>query len=212
MKLGILGASGFVGRELCKAALVQGYEVRALVRSARSAEQVPEGVDVIFGDYFSAASVRELVDDVDAVLTTIGPPETRRSPLRPADFERAMLQLVDAMQDAGVERVVHLASTGTRYRNEPLTFSRKLMRTILSVVAPVVIPAKETELRVLAGSGLNWTSIRPPLIASGVKGQLHTNETVAQGFRVDVNQLSVFMLQTLQEERWFKTAPFVGTR
>ncbi|SFU05100.1 Putative NADH-flavin reductase [Pseudovibrio denitrificans] len=212
MKLGILGASGFVGRELCKAALAQGHDVRALVRSARSAEQVPEGVEVIFGDYFSAASLRELVDGVDAVLTTIGPPETRRSPLKPADFEKAMQQLVAAMQEASVSRVIHLASAGTRYGEEPLTLSRKLMRSILSVIVPVVIPSKEAELRVLAESGLNWTSIRPPLIAANVKGQLQTSETETQGFRVDVTQLCAFMLRAVHDERWFKTAPFVGTR
>ncbi|AEV39779.1 hypothetical protein PSE_p0197 (plasmid) [Pseudovibrio sp. FO-BEG1] len=45
-----------------------------------------------------------------------------------------------------------------------------------------------------------------------MKGQLQTSETETQGFRVDVTQLSAFMLRVVLDERWFETAPFVGTR
>ena len=50
------------------------------------------------------------------------------------------------------------------------------------------------------------------MFVANVKGQLQTSETETQGFRVDVSQLSAFMLRVVQDEHWFKTAPFVGTR
>ena len=107
----------------------------------------------------------------DAVVSTIGPPENRRSSLSAQDFSATMTRLVDVVDKSSHQRLVHLTSAGTSYDGEVVSFSRKVMRCLVPLVAPVVIPAKEKELAILRQSTIKWTSFRPPLITK--KGKAH---------------------------------------
>ena len=123
-----------------------------------------------------------------------------------------MKSLVGVMNEFKVKRLINLASTGTSYCDEPISFGRKLLRATLSIVAPVVIPSKEAELEVLRDSNIDWTSIRPPLIKNGVQGNFYVDLHKTQGFKVDVKQLVSFMLENLNDTSWVGAAPFVGTK
>lgn len=209
MKIAVLGATGLVGRCLVDRAVAQGVAVRVMVRNPEKLDQ--EDVEICVGDYFDPRAVKELVQGVDAVLTTVGPPPGRHKELSPEKYETAMKALVQAMEEAGVKRLIHLASGGTPTPGENVGWGRRLFRCLLAPIAPLVIPSKEREVAVLTQSKLDWTSIRPPLIAPGVKGDFRVSTEATQGFRVDVDQLAAFMLDALEDETWFNTAPFVGT-
>jgi NADPH-dependent 2,4-dienoyl-CoA reductase/sulfur reductase-like enzyme len=78
----------------------------------------------------------------------------------------------EIVQDFPSKRVTVIESSrdilrGTRFGPEPYRLGRRLLRVLIKLAAPVVIPAKEAELRVFAGSDLNWTTVRPPPITSG---------------------------------------------
>lgn len=211
-KLAILGVTGLVGRVLTKLALGQGYEVRVLCRSQGSADSLPDGVEVVIGDYFDADAIDQVVAGCDAVLSTVGPEPVRRPNKSPQDLQEAMDKLIGAMERHGISRFINLASAGTRFSDEPLTLSRKLMRWSLGFIVPYVIPSKEAELGSLVKSSLDWTSIRPPLITDSAKGQFHSHLTKAQGFKVNTTQLATFMLTAIEDKTLYRTAPFVGTR
>ncbi len=212
MKIALLGASGFVGTEIIGQGLEQQCEIKVLVRSLEKMRDLQAKVDIVQGDYFNRESLSEAVEGVDAILSTIGPPETRKSDLTPEHFKAAMKNLVEVMREFKIHRFIYLASTGTSYQGESLSIGRKLLRAALSIIAPLVIPSKEAELQVLRESNIAWTSIRPPLIKSGVKGDFHVDLFKTQGLKVDVKQLAAFMLDNVTDTSWVKKAPFVGTK
>ncbi|MCG8633972.1 MAG: NAD(P)H-binding protein, partial [Desulfobacterales bacterium] len=172
MKIAVLGATGFTGSELLRQAIDRQYEIKALARSPEKLQRHREEIEIIKGDYFERESLCEVIQGTDAVISAIGPPETRKSGLTAEDFETALKCLVELMNESGVRRFINLASTGTSYAGESISSGRKILRLALSFVAPLVIPAKEAELKVLQGSNILWTSIRPRLLKRGPRAVL----------------------------------------
>lgn len=212
MLITILGATGFVGREIVQQALERKYQIKVLVRSQKKLGDLESKVKTTKGDYFNEDSLFQAIQGSDAVISTIGPPTTRNSDITLEDFRDAMQCLIKLMKKHNIFRFINLASTGTSYQGESLGNGRKLLRFALSFVAPLVIPFKEAELQALRESSINWTSICPPLIKSEVKGKLYVDLSKTQGYKVDVKQLAKFMLDNIEDKRWVKKAPFVGTK
>ena len=123
-----------------------------------------------------------------------------------------MANLIIFLDKSKSKRFINIASAGTSYKGEWISLTRKLMRFLVSMVAPVVLPAKETELEMLMSSSINWTSIRTPLINSAGKGEISANSYKQQGFTVDVNQLAEFILDCVEKNKWIKQAPFLGSK
>jgi nucleoside-diphosphate-sugar epimerase len=71
MKIFVTGASGFVGSEVVKDLLNNGYEVLGLSRSDNSAKKIRElGADVHFGDITDIASLQAATEKVDGIIHT----------------------------------------------------------------------------------------------------------------------------------------------
>ncbi len=122
-----------------------------------------------------------------------------------------MEHMVAEMRRLGIKRIINVASTGTSYGNEKFRFVRRVITTILNIAFPIVIAGKESELAVLSKSELDWTTIRPPLIKTGIGGTLRVDDTVDLGSRVDIHLLAQFMLDALDSDTWVKRAPFVAS-
>ncbi len=208
-RLALLGATGPLGRELVVQAHGRGYHLRVLSR--REVHDLPVVVEVIRGDFFDAVALRDVLEGADAVLSCIGPPQHRKSTASAQEYGAAMVQLVSAMQAQGITRIINIASTATRLGDEAYGIGRRVLRLMLKFIAPVVIPGKEAELRVLAASDRDWTTIRPPLIKAGAGGVLRVSDEKPQGMKVDQALLAGFMLDALEDDAWIGKAPFVAS-
>src|ERR1700733_5515248 len=92
-KVVVLGAAGFIGREVVRAAREQGFEVHALVRSeAQSNELRTLGALPFLGDVRNSEQLTAELAGADAVLDLIQPPLPPRltsSVIRRVAAERA---------------------------------------------------------------------------------------------------------------------------
>lgn len=144
MILAVTGGTGFVGTQLLRLAVAQGYRVRAL---ARSAQPPMPGVEWIAGDLTAPSIPASLCPGADAVIHVGGVINARR----PADFAEANVagtrRVMDAASEAGVRRFIHVSSLAAR---EP-----KLSRYGASKAASEAL---------FDPSGLDWTIVRPPAV------------------------------------------------
>ena len=144
MKIGITGATGFVGSHLADAAVAAGHEVVALTRR----EQPPrERLTWVPGDLHDRAALERLVDGVEAVVHVAGIISGRTA----ADFDKGnvegTLTMLAAATAGGVRRFVHVSSLAAREPKLSLYGASK---------------AKAEEL--VHGSGLDWSIVRPPAV------------------------------------------------
>lgn len=147
----VTGATGFVGRHVVRTLLERGHAVRCLVRDpAKAAETLPEheGLALVVGDVFDASARRELLAGCEAVVHTIG---IRRETGGGVTFERVHVEatrlVAESAREAGVRRFVHISALGVR-ADATTAYGRSKFRAE----------------RVIRGSGLDWTILRPSLV------------------------------------------------
>lgn len=140
----LTGATGFVGTEILKELLKNGYHVKVLVRDKRRLKVENPNIEVMIGDILDFKAVSEGVRGCDAVINLVG--IIREYPKKEVTFNNmhvvATKNLVDAAKKHGVKRFVHMSANGTRkdavtlyhrtkYMAEEYIIDNKLDYTIL---------------------------------------------------------------------------------
>ena len=150
MKVFVTGGTGCVGREILSQLLQAGHAVRVLVREG-SADKLPEPekVEVHIGDITDGASLVGALDGCDAVIHLVG--IIREFPARGITFKNmhvtATENILEACDEQGVRRFLHMSSNGTR-ENGSTAYHR----------------TKWQAEQMVRDSGLDWTIFRPSLI------------------------------------------------
>jgi uncharacterized protein YbjT (DUF2867 family) len=134
----VTGSSGQVGGALVDELVRRGEHIRAMVRTEERADDLAaRGVDAVIGDLERPESLLRVLDGVSRVFLM-----SRDDPGQP-EMEGA---LIEAAARAGVERIVKLSASGARPDN-PVALMRRHARVE----------------RILEGSGLGYTILRPQL-------------------------------------------------
>jgi NADH dehydrogenase len=117
----VTGGTGFVGPAVLHELRARGLDVRALVRSTRSAERLRTlGVEPAFGDVRDAASVLAAARGCSHVVHLVALIRGRRS-----DFEQVMVggtrNVIAAARTAGSQRLVLMSALGVTEQTRTLT-------------------------------------------------------------------------------------------
>jgi uncharacterized protein YbjT (DUF2867 family) len=150
-KVLVLGATGFVGGPLCQKLVRAGLQVSAVTRQRRRGQHllVLPTLDLVVGDPYDAATLRQLVAGHDAVVNLIAilhgsAPDFQRTHAElPALLARACL-------DQQVPRLVHVSALGA-VPDAPSHYLRSKA-------------AGEAALQQAAARGLALTLLRPSVI------------------------------------------------
>ena len=138
----VTGATGTNGREILKALAARGVDAKAMVRSTDDADDLPNCITAVAGDFDDEASLLKALAGVErAFLLT---PSTERA-------EEQQLRFVDAAARAGVKRLVKLSQFAAD-PNSPVRFLR-------------YHAAVEARIR---ESSMEWTFLRPNLFMQGL--------------------------------------------
>lgn len=148
----VIGASGFVGRQLVRRLLADGRRVRCLARDRTRVQDLAQsGCEVVEGDILNPASVASALESVRAAyicIHTLSPQGASSSGQDFMDVEKTGVQnIASACQRSEVRRLIYLTSIG---------------------VAPDASSAwlrgrSQTE-QILFDSGLDVSVIRPGMI------------------------------------------------
>jgi 2-alkyl-3-oxoalkanoate reductase len=145
-RVALTGASGFVGRHLLERMLAEGFQVRALWRSAGAPAQ--PGLEICAGALESPAALARLVCDCDAVVHVAAAIRGRSA----AEF--------DEVNIAGTRRLAEaVAAHAPRARLVALS-SLAAREPGLSWYAA----SKAAGEAVLLSSGQDWAILRPPAV------------------------------------------------
>ena len=112
-KILVIGASRGIGLETVRTALRAGYSVRALARSAAGIPIADVGLDKLSGDALDRDTIRNALQDVDAVIQSLGVDFSPQLVFEGTSlFSESTRILVDAMKAAGVKRLITVTGIG----------------------------------------------------------------------------------------------------
>lgn len=152
----VVGATGLVGREVCRQLVHAGSPVRALVRTGSDDDTVAAlrmmGIETVEGDVRDRSSLDRAVRGVDGIVCTISSMPFRYEPgvndIATVDTD-GVRNLADAAVAAGVPKFVYTSFSGNMDRPFPLR------------------DAKRSVEAWLRASPLDWTILRPSYFMEG---------------------------------------------
>jgi nucleoside-diphosphate-sugar epimerase len=168
MKAFVTGGSGFVGRSLIGLLQERGYEVRALARSDRAAQQVAElGAEVVRGDLLDEQAMRqgmqgcEVVFHVAGYLSSWGTYEAFYE-ANVVGTERAL----SAAKAASVSRFVQVGASAVVMDDQPVLDADETLPLQPSSFSPYIATKSIAEQRVIAANepGFTTSVVRPSWI------------------------------------------------
>ena len=200
MKLFVIGATGRVGREIVKQALVRGYDVTAFVRSPESVTLKNERLTVLKGNVMDENQLFDTMQNRDAVLFALGPREV----FKPSSLlHDSALATTRAMQRSGVKRLVIL-SAAAHFPGIPNRIASFIMRNHMRDSLAME--------EIVQGSGLDWTITRPPRLTQQEYATYRSREGAApkMGFTLARKAVAAFMLDAIEQKRHFHKIVGIG--
>jgi len=147
----VTGASGYVGNNLVRRLVAVGKPVRAMVHSPAKAEarlaDVRDRIEIVKGDVTRPETLAPLMDGVSAVVHLVAIAIESGGATYEAINTQGTINVVEAARAAGVRRFVNMSQNGAD-SSLPYRF----------------LASKGKAQDAVAGSGLDWTALRPSVI------------------------------------------------
>jgi uncharacterized protein YbjT (DUF2867 family) len=206
MKVLVFGASGQTGHELVRQALRAGHVVTAYARRP-DAVGSDSRVRVVEGDIVDATAVARVVQDQEAVLSALGAP----TPVWPYPaFRTGVANIVSAMEQGGVSRLIYLSFLGVQAGEGRLGF---FLEQVASRLLRHSIADHRANEQAIRASQLRWTIVYPPRLTNGRRsGAFRSGEDVpVQSLLPSISRGDVaeFMLRQLTDEAFVRRSPRV---
>ena len=207
----IIGASRGIGLDTVRCALAAGHRVRALARGAAAIGIEHPQLQRVAADALNRAAVATALEDVDAVIETLGAPRDMGTVLRGTRlFSAATRLLVDAMRERGVRRLVAVTGLGAGD-------SRGHGGVLYDAIAfPLVLKRiyddKDVQEQMIWASDLDWTIVRPGLLRGGpATGQVRalTNPSDWTARFVTRADVADFLVREAFERRFVGQTPLL---
>lgn len=189
-------------------ALQQNHDVTAFARTPEKLADFNEpNLNVRRGDVLDVETVQSALVGHDAVISAIGA-GAGRTTLR----EDGTRVIVEAMEKAGVKRLISLSSLGVGDSRSNLRFLDKY------VVVPIFLrhafADHERQEAIIRESSLDWSIVRPPHLTKGARtgsyqhGFPPTNGKL--GSKISRADVADFMLKQLADDRYIHQTPGIS--
>lgn len=208
MKVLVFGASGGTGRELVKQALAQGHTVTAFVRDPSGLRKTGANLTIRVGDVVDPARVRQAVRGQDAVISALG---ASRSLTRHPELVDGVRNIVGAMEEEGVRRLVYLSVLGVGESRRQLGWFDRYV--IVPLVLGNVVADHALKEAIIERSRLDWVVVRPPRLTNGPHtGRYRSGESIEAGrMSASVSRADVadFMVKQIADDTFVHRTPAV---
>ena len=109
MRAAVTGATGFLGRQLCRELIRRGFQVRALIRNPDKTDAIPEAAEQHAGDLAEPDSLKGLADNCE-LFFHLGAATSGEWPVHQAATVEGTRACLAMAEKAGVRRFIHVSS------------------------------------------------------------------------------------------------------
>ena len=205
--IAVLGATGKSGKYLVDQLIKQGYAIRVLVRDPSTVTITNSRIEVVRGDARDYQTIYRLLENCDAVISTLG---QRKG--EPPVLSQATAHIVQAMRELNVKRYIVVTGLSIDIPGDRKSFRTKLLSRMMKWLFASVIADKQKEFSILTASSVQWTLVRLPMIElSAETGPIAIDLYDCPGKKIRATDLAVFLVQQLSDDRFLQKAPFIAS-
>lgn len=205
-RVAVFGGSGATGRVVTGRLLADGWQVRALCRSASSLEP-KQGLTVIEGQLQDTEAITGTVKGCVAVLILFGP----RPPYSDIFCADATAAIVAAMQEHGVQRLI--CQSGGMIGDYPhnRTWTMQRMTAVFNRRFPALAADRSRQERVVIESSLEWTILKPPRLTDSAASDIICGTDIRVGMLSSVSRTDIanWIAKELKEANHLRKILFV---
>jgi len=213
----ILGATGRTGKHAINFALAKGYQVLALVRNPAKISVKSEDLTIVTGLPTDIDDVRKAMEGCDAVLSLLSP-LTRGEAISfrkinaPRILEKSITNVLQAMNEYGVKRILILSSVGVGDSWKYAPWYVKLLVKLTNF--KVIFADHNAQEDLIQASGTNWTIARPVgLNENETMGTLAvTYDHTPKPFQMSRKLLAKFFIDNVYSEAYIHKTPMLSER
>lgn len=205
-KVAVLGGGGRTGNYLVNQLLKKGFSVKLLLRNPEKFEIQNSKIEIIKGDALDFESIKVLLKESEAVLSTIG--QRKDEPLVASAVTKNVLK---AMKEYNINRYVLLAGL-----NIDTPFDKKSSKTIMATDwmkanFPIIQEDRQKAYTLLEESDVNWTQVRVPFIEfSNDSSEIAVDVEDCLGDKISAFDIAVFMTKEMVESNYSRQSPFIS--
>ena len=159
MRIAVVGANGRTGRLVVEQALARGHGVTALARQPQQSSRRDQRLTTVEVDVLDRGRVVDALSEVDAVISTLGIGTSREATVT---YSQGTGNLLHAMGLHGTKRIVVVSASPVGPRQDQAAFDRYVVMPILERFFGATYQDMRRMEALLAESGTDWTSLRPP--------------------------------------------------
>ena len=208
IKIAIIGGTGKSGKYLVNQLINQGFQLKILLRNPDNFQLKSSLIEVIKGEVTNYNSIHSLIEDCQAVISTLGLgiPESE-----PTIFSQSTTNVMNAMNECNVHR--YIVTTGL---NVDTPFDKKSPKTSFGTdwmkkTFPISTTDKQLEYDILVNSNIDWTLVRLPLIEqTDERNQVSVDLEDCTGDKISATDLAFFLIEQLSSKAFIKKSPFLS--
>ena len=205
-KVAVLGGGGRTGKFLVNQLLKQEFSIKLLLRNPESFTIQSSQIEIIQGDALDLNSIKLLLKDCQAILSTIG--QRKDEPLVAS---LATSNILKVMKDYGIERYILLAGL-----NIDTPFDKKSPKTSMATDwmktnFPLIQEDRQKAYTFLVESNVNWTQVRVPFIEfTDESTEIAISLEDCLGDKISANDIANFMVTEMLESKYSRKSPFIS--
>jgi putative NADH-flavin reductase len=205
-KVAVLGGSGRTGKYLVNQLLKKGFSIKLLLRDPESFTIKSSQIEIIQGDAVDLNSIKLLLKDCQAVLSTVG--QRKEEPLVASLTTSNILKVMKGYE---IERYILLAGL-----NVDTPFDKKSPKTIMATDwmktnFPIIQEDRQKAYDLLVESDVSWTQVRVPFIEFTDQSlEISVSLEDCLGDKITANDIANFMISEMLESNYSRKSPFIS--
>ena len=205
-KIAVLSGGGRTGNYVIAQLLNQGYSIKLLLRSPSTFQVSNPSISILQGDALDDMVTRSLVEDCQAVVSTLG--QRKDEPLVAA---QATINVLKAMTECGIQRYILVAGLNVDTPFDKKSPATRTASEWMKTNFPAIHEDRQKAYSVLSSSNVNWTLIRVPFIDfAAMAGKTIVSLEDCPGNKISASDIATFVVRQLRDDTYFKKSPFIS--
>ncbi|MBF4486797.1 NAD(P)H-binding protein [Flavobacterium sp. CSZ] len=205
-KVAVLGGGGRTGNYLVNQLLKEGFSVKLLLRHPEDFSIQNNQIEMIKGDAVDLESIKSLLKDCQAVLSTIG--QRKDEPLVASAATKNILQV---MNDYGIQRYVLLAGLNIETPFDKKSTKTQMATDWMKTNFPIIQEDRQKAYDFLVESKIERTQVRVPFIEfTDVNSEISISLEDCLGDKISAFDIATFMIQEMEASKFSGKSPFIS--